>query len=869
MNILLEVTPRTRAGLPVTLRMAHAGATSAGTLLNGHEWLPLISARPTISMDFMDAEGNLAASEIRRGSIEFRLGEVYENEIWSSYVWNKAPATIWIGEMGAPFAEYRAIHTGAVSAISRDNVTATLELIGADATLDVDLLSLTYKGTGGAEGPTDMEGRLKPWCSGYAKTVDPVKVDPAYEIYQVHGYGPVQEIVAVYERAEALDLARMKASVTTFAELAGLSLLPSEWAICLPLGMFRLGGAPKYKLSADVRGGKDGSTTPLTIQTIVPHLLKHAGVAPGKISTFADFSGITWDLYFDSQAKVGDVIRDMIAGAGGVFFADGDGVWHGTDFYSYKAPKPLTADRSTEPLVRPTSIKQLTVADPVWRVEVGYDFCHSVHTKNEVSPALDEALTSVQDRNQQIADLIDDLEDRVDNVTGVDQYPIIVRLDELGELGQRNLTALDTAAQAYRDEAFAQVSILRNDVLADGESWAEAIDNLTTTTGDLQSLIGSEATLRTNGDSANAAQIVLIGTKADDNAAAIILERNTRTTALDAQATLISQLEAEVDDAKAGILAEAAVRTSAISAETSARGLQISSLNSALSSSIASEATTRSNADGALSLRIDQISARAEDAIARITTEQTVRANADTANANQLITLQSNLNGTNGGLALVQQQITTTSNRLGVVEGKWVLTVQGGTDIAGMSIASGGGTSAMVFQAGALAFRNPGNGGADYLMEFVGGVLRVRAAMIGTANINSAHIQDLAVGTNKIAVNAVTVTHSAERGGTVFGNNTHQNVLSYNLWAPNDCDLIVMLHATQGFPSGDRLWECVIYIDGVQADYGGGQKTADTFSLVGFRRVGAGSHSVSATWRGQDGSVRLASMKMVILEARR
>lgn len=118
--------------------------------------------------------GNLAPSIINRGSIEFRLSPAYDNEIWSSYVWNHATAKIWIGEQGAPFSEYLPVHTGAVSAISREGATASLELIGPDAELDVDLLSLTYAGTGGAEGPKDMEGKLKPWCSGYAKNVDPV-----------------------------------------------------------------------------------------------------------------------------------------------------------------------------------------------------------------------------------------------------------------------------------------------------------------------------------------------------------------------------------------------------------------------------------------------------------------------------------------------------------------------------------------------------------------------------------------------------------------------------------------------------------------------------------------------------------------------
>ena len=868
-NILLQVTPRTRDGTPVTIRMAHASASSEGTLVDGFQWLPLVTKRPTISMEMMDGEGNLAPSVIRRGSIEFRLGEVYENEIWSTYVWNNAPAIMWLGNMGDSFSEYRPIHTGAVSAISRDGATASLEMIGPDADIDVDLLTETYKGTGVAEGPKAMEGKLKPWCLGYAKNVDPVLVDPVYYIYQVHGYGPVQDIAAVYERAEALEFAKMKASVATFEQLAALALQPAEWAICLPLGMFRLGGAPRYKVTADVRGAKDGSFTPTTIQTVAPHLLKKAGIAAEKISDFAAFSGVTWDFYTQSQVKVGDVLRSMLAQGGGFLFADGAGVWHGTDFYTYQTALPLTQDRSTLPLVRPESIRQLTVADPAWKVEVGYDRCWSVHTKDQISPALDEALTAVEESNQQLVSQIADLGDRVDNVDGVNLIPVLERIDGLAEIGQRNLNANDKAAQAYRDEAFVQVAQLRNDVLSDGESWAEAIDLLNTKTNNNQAAIASELTLRTNGDAANAAQITIVGTKADNNAAAIVTEQNARTTALSAQATKISELEAEVDDAKAGIIAEASARSTAIAAETSARNTQISNLNSSFGASITTEANTRAAADGTLSTQISQVSARAEDAHSRITNVQTTVANNASTAATATATVQSNLNGTNSGLALVQTQATTLSNRLGTVESKYVLTVQAGNVISGIQLAAGGGTSSMIFDAGAFYFRNPGNGAAENLMEYANGQLRVRAAAIGNATIGSAQIIDLQVGTNKLAINSVTVTHYAERGSTIFGNNTFQNVLSYNLWAEVDCDLIVQMNSTQGFPSGDRLWETILYVDGNQIAAGGGQKTADTVSLSGRARVGAGSHTISVNWRGQDGSVRLASMRMIIQEIKR
>lgn len=869
MNILLEATPKTRSGTTTTVRMAHKAAGPEGTLLDGKFWPPLISKRPSHGADFMDEEGNLTASSTRRGTIEFRLGEVFENEEWSTYLWNNAEATIWIGEHGKPFTDYTRYFTGRVSALGREGFTASLDLIGPEAVLDTDFLTEKYAGTGGAEKTLDEEGSLKPWCSGYALSVDPELVDQTYWVYQVHGYGPIQDIPAVYERAEALDPAKMKASVATYAELIALSLQPSEWAVCLPQGLFRLGGAPRYKISADVRGAKNGSVTPLTLDEIVSHLLLQCGVPANKIGDFSAFAGMTWNTYVTGQVNAGDLLRDALAQAGGALLCDSFGVFFGVDCYTMGNPLPLTADRSTTPLVRPGSIKQLKNADPVYEVTVGYDRCWAVHDKEDVSPALDEALTAVTDSNQSIADQVSDLSDQVASYTGTDLYPFVSQVEEMAQIGVTAITANDKAAQAYRDEAFAKVESLRSDVLSDGESYAEAIDNLTTSTNANQAAIANEANLRTTADNANANQISIVGTKADNNAAAIVTETNARTTALNAVASQISELQADVADANAGISAEATARASAIAAETSSRSQAISNLNTTLNAAIVSEANTRAAQDGVLSNTINQVSARAEDAHSRITTEINARASNDAANASAIQTVQANLNGTNSTLASVQTSATAISNRVGVVEGKYTLSVSGGTDVAGMVVAAGGGTSKIVFQAGAIAFRNPGTGSANDLMEYVNGELRVKNALIGTANISSANIVDLTIGTNKIALNSVTVVHYAERTAILYGNNAFQTALTYTINAPYECEIIPLLSGTQGFPSGDRDWECRLNCDGVVLNAGGGAKTADTFSLFGRMRVAAGTHTITVTWRGENTNVRLAGLKLPILEVRR
>lgn len=851
--------------------MAHVAAGPDGTYLDGKQWLPLISQRPTIGMELMDDEGNLTAATTSRGSISFRLSPIFENEVWSTYVWNNAPAKIWIGNYGDPFEAYTQIHDGAVSAIRREGMTASVELIGPEAALDVDFLTATYAGTGGAEGTKDMEGALKPWCSGYAKNVDPVVIDQAYWIFQVHGYGPVLDIPAVYERAEALDPARMKGSVATYGALAALPLNPSEWAVCLPLGLFRLGGAPSHKVTADVRGAKNGSTTPLTIDTIIPHLLQKAGVPANKIGDFSAFAGWTWDLYVEGQVTVGEIVRDALAQCGGVLAVDGSGVWFASDFYAYKNPIALTADRSSFPLVRPGTIKQLTVADPVGEVKVGYDRCWSVHDTEDVSPALDEKLTAVQDSNQQLVNTVADLNTRVDNVTGVDLYPIQERIDAVSEIGNRNLYANDKTARAYRDEAVSKIDSFVADWNENGESIVDSVEALTASNNQNKAAIQNEESLRISGDTSNAQQISLVGAKADQNAAAIVTTNNTIATDREAAATRMTEMETEVDGVKSGLVEEKDLRTSALEAEANARNIQISNFRGEVNAQFASESSTRSTQFTALAETTNQLSATLADANSRITQNNQAAIDRDASRASQINTVQSNLNGTNQALALVQQSANTSSNRLGVVEAAATLSVQAGNTIAGWkAIASSSGTSQLVFDAGAIAFRNPGTGGAEQLMEFRNGKMTVRSAAIGDASIGSLHVQDLSMGTNKLAFYSVIVPHAIQLNGIPRGRGVGvwYDVMSYDLYCEVDCDLFMWVTGAQSFPDGDKGYGIMLILDNQSLRAVGGSKTSDSPGLQRRVRVGAGWHQVKVAWHGHS-SVSLQTCDLTILESKR
>jgi hypothetical protein len=465
-NILFEVTPLKGANL-VTVRMAGAFANDTGTQLNGHQWSPLITRRNSGSLTYA-TEGLLAEPQLSNGSISFRMGTAYENEAWSKYEWNTALARIFIGTLGDPFASYKQVFEGSVSGLSRDGVTATLELLGPDALLNKPMLSLEYQGTGGAEGPVAFKGKLKPRAFGHCISVpaDDYLVDPARFIYQVHGYGACS-IGAVYEYAQTLG--NPVSNVADYAALAALTLLPGQWAKCEAQGIFRLGGRADKKVSADITAG------PTTVGTIVPVMLQLAAIPLAKIGSFAAFNDKAWSLYQTDQADVGDLARNALYQAGGVLLADGTGTWQCMDYFAPKAPVVLNADRSTAPLVR--SYKLLPVNDPIWKVKVGYDRVWAVHSASDVSPALAE----LSDANQASAGAAQAAQEAAAQAAA-DSAAAMTRLEAMSDDGKLDRAEKAGIAKDFATEAVQQSGLQNQstivDVAAERANLASAFGNL-------------------------------------------------------------------------------------------------------------------------------------------------------------------------------------------------------------------------------------------------------------------------------------------------------------------------------------------------------------------------------------------------------
>lgn len=397
--LLAEITPYDPVTTStVTVRMASARRDTRAVNVpgNANQWLPAITQAPQFSYAIIE-EGVTGEIETTYGSIGIRFSAALDNDTWSRYVWDGALTKLWIGELGADFSTYSQIFQGRAGSLERGTRgTGSISLRGAEADLDKPLLSATYAGTGNAEGPLELKGKAKPWTSGLCEGVEAVLIDPVNWVYQYHAYGPTQGVVAVY--GMALDLGAATAVTSGYAGLVGLTLAPGQWAYAADVGMFRLGAEPSGKITADVAGALDGATFPVKVGAIASHLIKTAGVAAGSISSTSATALDTdfphdWNLYVaDGTTTIAEAVRKACSDINGYAFADGSGVWRFGRFKTGKTPTVLADSRTSTPLVRAETVTQLSVAAPVYEVKVGGRRNYGVHTTDEISPALLDAL---------------------------------------------------------------------------------------------------------------------------------------------------------------------------------------------------------------------------------------------------------------------------------------------------------------------------------------------------------------------------------------------------------------------------------------------------------------------------------------------
>ncbi len=376
--------------------------------------------------------------------------------------------------------------------------------------------------------------------------------------------------------------------------------------------------------------------------------------------------------------------------------------------------------------------------------------------------------------------------------------------------------------------------------------------------------------------SAQAQSIQALVAQVNGNQAAITTEATARADADSALSQRIDTLSAYTSGSSGSLAAllqtEQTARTSgdaSLAQQIQTLASQVTSGQATLSAAIQSNSQALTNTSGALASQIDSLSSAVSGvsgyANSLVQNEASARSTADSSLANQITSVQATVNGQ---IATVQQQMSATASAVNGLQAQYVLQVQAGSEVAGIELAAGGGSSSFTILADKFLIAQPVTGGNPrqaFVLGTVNGVTSVGVAgnmiLDGAIDANSAIIQDAAIGTLKVAGHAITVPSYVEASyGQISGNQTTPIIVMSQTVSFNDTAMVeVVVSALLSNAGSGMTPQCTIYCDGTVIYTQGISLTAGFTQTGVFTKgitVGAGTHTftigfgVSSTIQG-------------------
>lgn len=321
------------------------------------------------------------------GSIVIQNAEG-ELDILQDYVWTGYRVTVKAGQRGFAYEDFATVFGGSINGIEMDDDRVTLTIRDNRIKTDQLLLPATFAGTGGKEGGTDLSGKPKPLCYGVVRNIEPVLVDPANLIYQIHD-GSIQSVDVLRDSGVELTSAGDVADITAATVAAG------QFKTQLSGGYIKLGSTPSGRITADVHGSTVGgfvSTVGDIVQRILTSRLgvrsfSAAEIDQGAFNRLNDEMGFDAGVYLTDRVRASDVIDALInpLGAWWTFTRQGLLTCGLVD-----EPGVATVE-ITEDDIEESGVQVLAVIPPSWRLSVGYAPVGVVQKEDELAGATTEA----------------------------------------------------------------------------------------------------------------------------------------------------------------------------------------------------------------------------------------------------------------------------------------------------------------------------------------------------------------------------------------------------------------------------------------------------------------------------------------------
>jgi len=393
MFCLIELNPLLATdGSRPTLRACSAQDPRL-TGANGERWLPAISKAPSLGMKLFDGD---FSSAVDPGTATFTVKldilalsgvDVGQCRWAGAKIAISAAPGLTMTDRGTAEAATSVVFNGIVDSFTTDAnalvVTAKIDT----SPFDADALPLTYAGTSGVEGGPDLKGQLKPWILGNALNVEPKLIDSDNSVFQFSAYGPISEVVALYERGSPFG-----DSVGDFADydaLVAADIPAGRWGTCVTQGLVRLGAPPYGVITGDVEGDRPAANDyPRLTGAIIKRVATNAGVALDQLD-IDSLDGLDAavpypvNIVLTEQTSVLELAQRLArpcnaqAGVG----------WTGKLFVTRVAlsDSMMTLDAAGRRLPPVQKSTESNVSPPYKRIQMGAQRCWRVQTLDEIA----------------------------------------------------------------------------------------------------------------------------------------------------------------------------------------------------------------------------------------------------------------------------------------------------------------------------------------------------------------------------------------------------------------------------------------------------------------------------------------------------
>lgn len=348
-------------------------------ILNGRAW-------PARLGTVINTEVRLFADEIGRGGsasfgvLKVLIGDRDHDEILD-YVWDGRSVRVLMGAEGFDYADFQPVFVGTAQDIEFDERYLTIILRDKSELLSVPIQETLYAGTGGLEGGSDLENQPKPLCYGRVQNIQPVLVDRANLIYQIHD-GAIQSVDGVFDGANALTFAADVADITATSVTAG------QYKTQLSGGYIKLGAEPAKALTVDAHGDNARSYVETAADVAQRIVTNHTTLTTADINlqsvsdtNTANSAPVGW---YGNSGTVAEVIGQVLESIGGsyTFNRAGELVLGVFAFAS-----PVGTVNAADII----SLQRVRTPIPTWRRQIGYGKSWLVQGQTDVVAAATDA----------------------------------------------------------------------------------------------------------------------------------------------------------------------------------------------------------------------------------------------------------------------------------------------------------------------------------------------------------------------------------------------------------------------------------------------------------------------------------------------